>query len=115
MSAEQSEALYLKGNECHHLPGVKGCLLKECSFLVFNWSEGVSADCRLQLSTQKEGVSAEQSDAVYLTGSECLHLPGVKECLQIECSCLVFTWKEGVSAEQSVAGYLEGRSVCRTE
>ncbi len=62
----------------------------------------MSADRRVQLSTWKEGVSAEQSEAVYLKGSEC-HLPGVKECLQIECSCLVSTWKEGVSAEQSVA------------
>jgi hypothetical protein len=130
VSAEQSEALYLKGNECHHLPGVKECLqnrvklstwMEEFSFLVFTWSEGVSADCRLQLSTQKEGVSAEQSDAVYLKGSECLHLPGVKKCLQIECSCLVFTWKEGVSAEQSrtvylvITAYLEGRSVYTTE
>jgi hypothetical protein len=55
------------------------------------------------MSTWKEGVFAEQSDAVYLKGSECHHLPGVKECLQIECSCLVFTWKKGVTEEQSEA------------
>ncbi len=61
-------------------PEGKECLQDKMS--TSTWSEGVSADCKVQLSARKEGVSAEQSEAVYLKGNECHHLPGEKECLQ---------------------------------